>query len=104
MSAINYYDSCIVLKNHVLENYNPSIIYPLIYLERHTLELLLKSLILSDVDDQKITNQLKINILGSKFDLSRTHSLETFFDKYYSIQTQARLLQKLMRKLVNIKK
>lgn len=92
MSAINYYDSCVILKEQLFTRRNPSIVYPLIYLQRHTLELLLKSLILSDIINQDLSDGLVINIVGNKFDLSRTHSLDFLLDKYYSIHTQSRLI------------
>ena len=44
--ALNYFDACEKLKKDLLHDNNPSIIYPLLYLERHTLELLLKAIIL----------------------------------------------------------
>jgi len=92
ISSINFFDACKILGDYVIGNTNPSIIYPLIYLERHALELLLKSLILSDIARQKISEKLEININGSKFELSRTHSLEILLDKYCLLQTQYRLV------------
>ena len=92
VSAINFFDSCKILKEYVIKNDNPSIIYPLIYLERHTLELLLKSLILSEIKKQTIINGLEVDMLGKRFDLSRTHSLDILLDNYCNVQLESRIV------------
>lgn len=86
--ALNYFDACEKLRHNLLNDNNPSIIYPLMYLERHTLELLLKSIILFSVNKQNIIEDLKVVINdGSVFDLSRTHSLLILINKYIEINT-----------------
>lgn len=86
--ALNYFDACEKLRLNLLNDNNPSIIYPLMYLERHTLELLLKSIILFSVKKQNIIKDLKVVINdGSVFDLSRTHSLLILINKYIEINT-----------------
>lgn len=86
--ALNYFDACKKLRHNLLNDNNPSIIYPLMYLERHTLELLLKSIILFSVKKQNIIEDLKVVINdGGVFDLSRTHSLLILINKYIEINT-----------------
>lgn len=100
--ALNYYDACEKLKHNLLNDDNPSIIYPLLYLERHTLELLLKSIILLSVQPQNIIEDLKIEINGERFfDLSRTHSLLILINKYIEINTMDFLFPNFDEKVIN---
>lgn len=100
--ALNYFDACEKLKKDLLHDNNPSIIYPLLYLERHTLELLLKAIILLSVKPQNIVEDLKIEIDSGKFfDLSRTHSLLILINKYIEINTTNSLFPNYEEKVIN---
>lgn len=100
--AFNYFDACEKLKKDLLHDNNPSIIYPLLYLERHTLELLLKAIILLSVKPQNIVEDLKIEIDSGKFfDLSRTHSLLILINKYIEINTTNSLFPNYEEKAIN---
>ena len=100
--ALNYFDACEKLKKDLLHDNNPSIIYPLLYLERHTLELLLKAIILLNVKPQNIVEDLKIEIDSGKFfDLSRTHSLLILINKYIEINTTNSLFPNYEEKAIN---
>ena len=100
--ALNYFDACEKLKKDLLHDNNPSIIYPLLYLERHTLELLLKAIILLSVKPQNIVEDLKIEIDSGKFfDLSRTHSLLILINKYIEINTTNSLFPNYEEKSIN---
>lgn len=100
--ALNYFDACEKLKKDLLHDNNPSIIYPLLYLERHTLELLLKAIILLSVKPQNIVEDLKIEIDSGKFfDLSRTHSLFILINKYIEINTTNSLFPNYEEKSIN---
>ena len=100
--ALNYFDACEKLKKDLLHDNNPSIIYPLLYLERHTLELLLKAIILLSVKPQNIVEDLKIEIDSGKFfDLSRTHSLLILINKYIEINTTNSLFPNYEEKAIN---
>ena len=99
--ALNYFDACEKLRHNLLNDNNPSIIYPLMYLERHTLELLLKSIILFSVKKQNIIEDLKVIINdGSAFDLSRTHSLLILINKYIEINANNFLFPNFDEKVI----
>lgn len=87
--SYNYYESATLLDETILTGNNYNIIYPVVYLLRHSLELIVKSLILQEVDNQKI-NPSKPEVLynqnAKKFDISRTHSIRVLFDKFVEIQ------------------
>lgn len=86
--ATNYFDACKKLKNNLINDVNPSIIYPLLYLERHTLELVLKSIIFLSVKPQIVEKNLIIYYgNGETFNLSLTHSLLILINKYIEINT-----------------
>ena len=87
----NYYDTCKLLKKKFWEDVNFSLLNPMVYLLRHTLELVLKALILLSIEQQELENNLNIDIYGEKFDLSRTHSLEVLINKFVYIQENHRL-------------
>lgn len=99
--ALNYFDACEKLRHNLLNDNNPSIIYPLMYLERHTLELLLKSIILFSVKKQNIIEDLKVIINdGSVFDLSITHSLLILINKYIEINANNFLFPNFDEKVI----
>ncbi len=87
--SYNYYQSATLLDETILTGNNYNIIYPVVYLLRHSVELIVKSLILQEVDNQKI-NPSKPEVLYNqktkKFDISRTHSIRVLFDKFVEIQ------------------
>lgn len=100
--ALNYFNACEKLKKDLLNDNNPSIIYPLLYLERHTLELLLKAIILLSVKPQNIAEDLKIEIdCGKVFVLSRTHSLLILVNKYIEINSTNSLFPNYDEKAIN---
>ena len=87
--SYNYYESAVLLDETILTGKNYNIIYPVVYLLRHSLELIVKSLILQEVDNQNI-NPSKPEVIyyqkTKKFDISRTHSISVLFDKFVEIQ------------------
>ena len=87
--SYNYYESATLLDEKILTGKNYNIIYPVVYLLRHSLELIVKSLILQEVDNQKINPskpEVIYNLNAKKFDISRTHSISVLFDKFVEIQ------------------
>lgn len=87
--SYNYYESATLLDETILTGKNYNIIYPVAYLLRHSLELIVKSLILQEVDNQNINvskPEVIYNHKTKKFDISRTHSISVLFDKFVEIQ------------------
>jgi len=85
----NYFDSAMILEKNLFVCNNNNIIYPIVYLLRHSLELILKSLILQDINLQHIDIKKPViyysRLKGKNFDISRTHSLVVLFDRLVDI-------------------
>ena len=98
--SINYYDAYMKLINGFLGDKNPSIIYPIIYLQRHVFELFLKSLILVSVQKQNVLN-LTISIYNdATFNLGQSHSLAVLLNKYIDIQSKYKLIMDMDSELL----
>lgn len=92
INALNYIDAINVLKNNIITPYEQSTIYPLLYLERHTVELLLKTLIIITVPQQDVDETMILKWGEYKFNISLTHSLKVLLDKCIEIQNNTRLI------------
>lgn len=100
----NYLVAINILSRQIINNDNEFVIYPLLYLERHTVELMLKSLILVSVDMQEVDNIMIVGWNGKKFDISKTHSLEILLNKFIEIQNETRLVPSYDNDIKGVKK
>lgn len=76
----------------------------MLYLERHTVELMLKSLILISVDAQEVDEKMIIGWNEKKFDISKTHSLEILLNKFIEIPRETRLIPNYDNDINEVKK
>lgn len=104
VNSKNYIEAINILSKKITNNDNEFVIYPLLYLERHTVELMLKSLILVSVNTQELDEKMTIGWNGKKFDISKTHSLEILLNKYIEIQNETRLIPNYDNDINEVKK
>lgn len=102
INALNYIDAINVLKNNIITPYEQSLIYPLLYLERHTVELLLKTIMLILLPKQDIDKTMILKWNDKKFNIAQTHSLKVLLDKCIEIQNNTRLVPIFDEDLVEI--
>lgn len=104
VSSKNYLEAINILSKQIINNKNEFVIYPLLYLERHTVELMLKSLILVSVDMQEVDKKMIVSCNEKKFDISKTHSLEILLNKFIEIQSETRLVPNYDEDINEVKK
>ena len=104
INALNYIDAIDVLKNNIITPFEQSSIYPLLYLERHTVELLLKTLIIISVPKQDVDKTMILKWGEEKFNISLTHSLKVLLDKCIEIQNSIRLISIFDENITEIEK
>lgn len=91
-NGLNYYEAIKILKTQILYSRDSFVIYPLLYLERHIVELFLKSLIIYSSSKCDVNNKILIEWNNQTFDISKTHSLKILLEKFIEIQTSTRLI------------
>ena len=75
-NGLNYYGAIKILKSQTLDSNDVFVIYPLLYLERHTAELFLKALLIYSVSKCVINKNIIIEWNNQNFNISQTHSLK----------------------------